>query len=256
MGSKSFTRAERALIARLNTPSKVQRWLNALRYNTEEHGETQHSFRPVVRLKMAHCMEAALFAAVVLEQHGYPPLVMSLESKDWLDHVIFVYRHDSGWGSVARSRDPGLHGRKPRFRSLRALARSYYDSYVDHTGRLRGFGVADLRETMGSYDWRFTERNVWRVEQMLIDLPHKKITSSDTRFRRLLRRYKEYRRTHDDRKPVYYSGQDKWEPVPQEFRRDQQEFRRDQQETRRSRGRGPLKPAFGRRATRMGGGNK
>ena len=217
------------MIARLNTPSKVQRWLNALPYNTEQHGETQHSFRPVVRLKKAHCMEAALFAAVVLELHGYPPLVMSLASKDWLDHVIFVYRHNSGWGSEARSRDPGLHGRKPRFRSLRALAMSYYDSYVDHTGRLRGFGVADLRRTMGNYDWRFADTNVWKVEQMLIDLPHKKIKSSDARFRRLLRRYKAYRRTHDDRKPVYYRGQENWEPLPREFLRDQQEFRRMKQ---------------------------
>src|SRR5690349_14459662 len=116
-----FTAAERRLIARLNTPSKVQRWLNALRYNTEKDGETQRSFRPVARSGSAHCMEAALFAAVVLEQHGYPPLVMSLESQDWLDHVIFIYRHKTGWGSIARSRDPGLHGRKPRFRSLRAL---------------------------------------------------------------------------------------------------------------------------------------
>ena len=213
-----FTRAERALIARLNTPSKVQRWLNALPYNTETNGESQHSFRPVVRLQTAHCMEAALFAAVVLEQHGYPPLVMSLASKDWLDHVIFVYRHAGGWGSIARSRDPGLHGRKPRFRSLRQLAQSYYDAYVDYTGRLRGFGVADLGEAMGSYDWRLTEHNVWKVEQMLIDLPHKKITSSDVRYRALLRRYKEYRRTHDDRKPVYYRGRDKWEPLPREFR--------------------------------------
>ena len=78
----------------------MQRWLNALPYNTETGGETQRSFRPVARLETAHCMEAALFAAVVLEQHGYPPLVMSLESQDWLDHVIFVYRHATGWGSV------------------------------------------------------------------------------------------------------------------------------------------------------------
>jgi hypothetical protein len=218
LNAKAFTRAERALIARLTTPSKVQRWLNALPYNTEADGETQHSFRLVVRLKQAHCMEAALFAAVVLEQHGYPPLLMSLESKDWLDHVIFVYRHKRGWGSVARSRDPGLHGRKPRFRSPRALARSYYDGYVDYTGRLRGFGVADLRKTLPNYDWRLSDKNVWKVEQMLIDLPHKKIRSSDRRFRSLLRRYKEYRRTHDDRKPVYYRGQDKWEPLPLEFR--------------------------------------
>ena len=214
-----FTKRERALIARLNTPSKVQRWLNALPYNTETGGETQRSFRSVARLKTAHCMEAALFAAVVLEQHGYPPLVMSLASKDWLDHVIFIYRHRTGWGSVARSRDPGLHGRKPRFRSPRALAKSYYDGYVDYTGRLRGFGVADLGTAMGAYDWRLTTKNVWKVEQMLIDLPHKKITSSDTRFRQLLRRYKAYRKANAGRKPVYYRGRDKWEPLPQEFRR-------------------------------------
>ena len=126
-----LTTAEHALIERLNTPSKVQRWLNALRYNTEPGGETLRSFRPVARLETAHCLEAALFAAVVLEQHGYPPLVMSLESQDWLDHVIFIYRQDGGWGSVARSRDPGLHGRRPLYRSPRALARSYYDAYVD-----------------------------------------------------------------------------------------------------------------------------
>ena len=213
-----FTRAERALIERLNTPSKVQRWLNDLRYNTEERGETQRSFRPVVRLRKAHCMEAALFAAVVLEQHRYPPLVMSLASKDWLDHVIFVYRHDTGWGSVARSRDPGLHGRKPRFRSPRALAKSYYDGYVDYSGRLRGFGVVDLSTAMDGYDWRLTAKNVWKVEQMLIDLPHSKIPSSDLRFKQLLRRYRAHRKAHNGRKPIYYRGRDKWEPLPREFR--------------------------------------
>lgn len=171
----------------------------------------------MARLRTAHCLEAALFAAVVLEQHGYPPLLMSLESKDWLDHVIFVYCHESGWGSVARSRDPGLHGRKPLFRSPRALAKSYYDGYVDYSGRLRGFGVADLRDTLATYDWRLSEKNVWKVEQMLIDLPHKKITSSDRRYRQLLRRYKAYRAAHDGRKPIYYRGRAKWEPLPREF---------------------------------------
>lgn len=205
------------MIARLDTPSKVQRWLNALRYNTENNGETQRSFRPVARSGTAHCMEAALFAAVVLEQHGYPPLVMSLESQDWLDHVIFVYRENTGWGSVARSRDPGLHGRKPRFRSLRALARSYYDPYVDYTGRVKGFGVVNLADALPDYDWRLTTRNVWKVEQMLIDLPHRKIKTSIRRYRVLLRKYKAYRATHDDRKPIYYSGRNKWEPIPPEF---------------------------------------
>jgi hypothetical protein len=212
-----FTKKERALIRRLNSPAKVQRWLNDVTYNVEKGGETQRSFRPVARTKTAHCMEAALFAAVVLEQHGYPPLVMSLESQDWLDHVIFVYRERTGWGSVARSRDPGLHGRRPVFRSLRALARSYYDAYVDYTGRVKGFGVANLDQEMGGYDWRLTTRNVWRVEQMLIDLPHRKIKTSIRRYRVLLRRYKAYRAANDDRKPIYYRGRDKWEPIPKQF---------------------------------------
>ncbi len=212
-----FTKAERALIARLDTPAKVQRWLNALAYNTEPGGETQRSFRPVVQSRSAHCMEAALFAAVVLEQHGYPPLVMSLESQDWLDHVIFVYRETTGWGSVARSRDPGLHGRKPQFQSPRALARSYYDSYVDYSGRLTGFGVVNLAAAMGRYDWRLTSNNVWKVEQMLIDLPHRKITSSTARYRVLLKNYRAYRAANDGRKPLYYRGRNKWKPLPAEF---------------------------------------
>ena len=220
-----FTRAERALIARLNTPAKVQRWLNALPYNTEEGGPTQRSFRPVARLEKAHCMEAALFAAVVLEQHGYPPLVMSLESQDWLDHVIFIYQHRGRWGSVARSRDPGLHGRKPVFRSPRALARSYLDPYVDYTGRVTGFGVANLADAMGNYDWRLTTNNAWKVEQMLIDLPHQKITSSIRRYRMLLRKYRAYRKAHHDMKPTYYRGRHKWTPIPHEFRVQSSEFR-------------------------------
>ena len=122
-----FTRAERRLVQQLRTPAAVQRWLNLLPYNTETRGETLRSFRGVVRHGTAHCLEAALSAAVILEQHGYPPIVLSFESIDLLDHVIFVYRTATGWGSVARSRDPGLHGRKPLFATPRALALSYYD---------------------------------------------------------------------------------------------------------------------------------
>ena len=212
-----FTRAERRIVDTLATPAAVQAWLNSLPYNTEIGGGTQRSFRGVIRHGMAHCMEAAISAAVILEQRGYPPLVMSLESQDWLDHVIFIYRHPTGWGSVARSRDPGLHGRLPRFRSPRALARSYYDAYVDYTGRLKGFGVANLDDALPGYDWRLTTKNAWKVEQMLIDWPHRKFTTSIHRYRRLLRNYKEYRATHNDRKPVYYRGRDKWEPIPAEF---------------------------------------
>ena len=137
-------------------------------------------------------MCSALFAAVVLEQHGYPPLVLSFESIDELDHVIFVYRGADGrWGSVARSRDPGLHGRRPAFATPRAVALSYFDPYIDFTGRITGYAVVDLALLMGDYDWRVSETNVWKVERMLLDYPHKNIHSSDARVERGSRLWKE-----------------------------------------------------------------
>ena len=149
---------EKRLIARLRTPRAVQRYLNQLPYNTEPGGRaTLRAFRGVVRHGCAHCLEAALFAATVLEQHGFPPLVLSFESADELDHVIFAYRRRGRWGFVARSRDPGLHGRKPVFATPRALALSYFDPYVDFTGRITGYVVVNLADEMGGYEWRLTD---------------------------------------------------------------------------------------------------
>src|SRR5256885_16678886 len=180
-----FSRAERALVARLNTPRKVQRYLNALPYNNEPHGRaTLRSFRGVVRAGCAHCLEAALLAETVLEQHGNPPLVLSFESIDELDHVIFVYRERGRWGSVARSRDPGLHGRKPAFATTRALALSYFDAYIDFTGRLTGYVVVNLAQLMGEYDWRLSSRDIWEVERSLVAFPHRPIASSGPRVDR------------------------------------------------------------------------
>jgi hypothetical protein len=204
-----FTPREQALVASLRTPLAVQRWLRRLPYNWEQGGETLRSFRHVARLGTAHCLEAALAAAVILEPHGYPPLLLSFESVDKLDHVLYVFRENGRWGSIARSRDPGLHGRKPVFRSPRQLAASYMDAYVDLTGRVTGYAVADLRE-LGRYDWRFSTRNVWKVERWLIDYPHRRLRMSEARYRRLLERYRRYKARYSDRKPTYYDGRETW----------------------------------------------
>jgi hypothetical protein len=195
------------------TPRQVQRWLNGLRYNSEPNGSTQRSFREVVRLGMAHCLEGALSAAVILEQHGYPAQLMSFESVDQLDHVIYVYQHRGLWGSIARSRDPGLHGRKPVFKTARALALSYVDAYVDFTGAVKAYAVVDLPLLMGGYDWRLSTRNLWKVEQALIDYPHRPIRSSPARIARLREKYREFYERHG-KKPLYYRGREHWTPLP------------------------------------------
>ena len=204
-----FTTAERKLIQRLNTPRKVQRFFSSLPYNWEQNGGTVRSFREIVKRNEAHCLEAAVGAAVILEQHGYPPLLLDLESQDFLDHVIYVFKEDGHWGSIARSRDRGLHGRKAVYRSLRALALSYFDPFVDFTGRLKGYGVTNLYE-LGNYDWRFSARKMTKIEHHLRTMPHKPIHSSDRRYEKLLARYHQYKKRHPNRSPSYYENRSTW----------------------------------------------
>ena len=205
-----FTPKEWRIIQRHRTPEQVQHFLRRLPYNWEQGGDTLRSFRQVVARNTAHCLEAALVAAVILEQHGYPPLVVSFESKDGVDHVIFVFRRRGRWGAVARSRDAGLHGRKPVFRSIRDLVWSYFDPYVDNTGRITGYQLVDLR-VLGKYDWRLAPTNVWKVENYLLELPHRRLRSSNRRYLRLLARFRAYRRRRP-RGPVVeiYGGRHRW----------------------------------------------
>jgi len=207
--TNQFTTKEWTLVRRLNTPAKVQRYLSLMPYNWEKRGGTMRSFREMVKHNEVHCLEAAVSAAVILEQHGYPPLLLDLESQDLLDHVLFVFQDEGRWGSIARSRDIGLHGRKPVFRSIRDLVWSYFDPYVDFTGRIKGYGVTSLYE-LGNYDWRFSSRKMTKIEDHLRAMPHKKLRSSDKRYATLLARYHQYKKRYPDRSPSYYESRSVW----------------------------------------------
>ena len=206
---KQFTTNEWKLVQRLNTPTKVQRFFSAMAYNRETDGDTLRSFRELVKGGEAHCLEAAVGAAVILEQHGYPPLLLDLESQDLLDHVVYVFKRNGRWGSIARSRDLGLHGRKPLYRSIRDLAWSYFDPFVDFSGRLKGYAVASLYD-LGDYDWRFSPRKMLKIEDHLRAIPHKPIRSSEQRYKKLLEKYKDYKKRHPDRAPTYYDSRSSW----------------------------------------------
>ncbi len=206
---EAFTAKEWKLIQRLRSPRQVQRWLTSTPYNWEREGGTMRSFREVVRRNEAHCLEAAVAAAVILEQHGYPPLLLDLESWDLLDHVICVFQTDGLWGSIGRSRDIGLHGRKPVFRNLRQLVWSYFDPYIDMTGRIKGYGLTSLDE-LGNYDWRFSAKNMHKIEDHLRAIPHRKLRSSDARYEYWHERYKGYKQRFPARSPSYYDNRDQW----------------------------------------------
>jgi hypothetical protein len=204
-----FTNKEWRLIQSLDTPARVQRFFTSMPYNWERDGGTLRSFREVVKWNEAHCLEAAVGAAVILEQHGYPPLLLDLESQDLLDHVVFVYQENGFWGAIGRSRDIGLHGRKPEFRSLRDLTWSYFEPYVDLTGRIKGYGLTNLYD-LGSYDWRFSARKMTKIEDHLRGLEHRPLRSSDKRYEKLLARYRKYKRRYPNRSPTYYDNRRQW----------------------------------------------
>lgn len=207
-----FSARERALIRRLRTPDAIESWLRSLPYNKETRGETLRSFRRVVRDGTAHCLEGALSAAAILETYGYPPLLLDIESADNLDHVVFLYRARTGWGTVATSRFPGLKGRRPVYASPRALAYSYADPFFDFTGYVNGYGVLDLRTLPGSVDWRFSSRNVWAVQTTLIEMPHTRLSISRARERRWRTAYRAFKKATPELEPPasFYADHRRW----------------------------------------------
>jgi hypothetical protein len=206
---EAFTNKEWEIVKANATPARVQRFLSSLAYNRESRGPTCKSFRMVIRERTAHCLEAAITAATILEQRGFPPMLVSIASQDLLDHVLFLFKAGGKYGAITRSRDIGLHGRKPAFRTVRDLVMSYFDPYVDGTGRIVGYAVADLRD-LGAYDWRFSERNVWKVERLLQEAPHTPIRSSEARYQRCLRRYLEFKKEHPGESPDYFETRRLW----------------------------------------------
>jgi len=206
---RDFTKKEWDIVQSHRTPEQVQKYLRSIPYNRELDGETCYSFRQVLRKNRAHCLEGALVAAVILEQHGYPPVVVSIESRDKLDHVLLLFKRNGRLGSVARSRDIGLHGRKPVFRTVRDLVMSYFEPYVDKTARITGYAVATLYD-LRNYDWRFSMRNVRKVERHLQDIPHRRAPLSQARYERALRRYLRFHQKHPDRSPDYFENRNLW----------------------------------------------
>ncbi|MFQ5694771.1 MAG: hypothetical protein ACE5HB_02165 [Terriglobia bacterium] len=206
---EAFRRDEWTVIARHRTPRQVQRFLHGLKYDEGEKPDRIRSFRGVVTHGEVHCLEAALTAAAILEQHGYPPLLLDLESQDNLDHVLFLFRQDGRYGTVARSREAGLNGRKPVFRTIRQLVESYVDPYIDGTGRVTGYGLFDLR-TLRRANWRLSKRNLWAVERALIHLPHKRVRTLERHYRRMLRAYEAFTDKYPKRPVTFYANRHLW----------------------------------------------
>jgi hypothetical protein len=211
-----FTPRERRLIRGYRTPTQVQGFLHGLRYNNKTP-YTIKSFRQVIRTGSAHCLEGAITAAVILEQYGYPPLILDIESKADPDHVVYLYRSKMTglWGAIGKSREPGLCGRKAVFKTVRSLVYSYFDAFIDLEGRIIGYCIGNLND-MGNYNWRFSEKNLWKVDRFLDHIPHKKIRSSNRRYKYWHDRYLEFKERFPHANPMFYDNRWTWLPGHQD----------------------------------------
>jgi hypothetical protein len=174
-----LSRAEFAVLRRLDTPQKIQRFVFELRQNFEPDGDTCNSVRSVLKARRAHCIEGAMLAACALWIHGEPPLLLDLQAVQDFDHVVALYRRRGCWGSISKTNGIGLRGRDPIYRSLRELAMSYFHEYTNkrHRRTLRTYSRPfDLRR-LEAAEWVTAQDGAWDLIDALEASRHYNLTT-------------------------------------------------------------------------------
>jgi hypothetical protein len=128
--------SEKKIFRRLNTPNKIQDFLDHLPINFEISGETNFSATRVLSENRAHCLEGAVFAAAVLAYHGRKPLLMDFQTGyDDEDHVVALFRVDGFWGAISKTNHSVLRFRDAIYKTPRELAMSFAHEYFLWDGR-------------------------------------------------------------------------------------------------------------------------
>jgi hypothetical protein len=168
---RGFTPGELRKLRSLNSPAKIQSFLDNIPYHL---ADTAYSPRMVLAEKTAHCLEGAIFAAAALRVNGYPPLLLDFEAENDTDHVIAVFQEKGCWGSIAISNFAGLRYRAPVYRSLRELAMSYFNDYINlrRERTLRNYSQPVNLSRFDKMNWETREDNVWFIVDHLLEIPH------------------------------------------------------------------------------------
>ena len=169
-----------ARLARLDTPSRVQAYVDAIPVNHEPDGETVRSVAAAIRHRRAHCIEGAFIATCALWIHGEPPLLMHLDTagRD-PPHVVALFRRGRCWGAISKCNHAQLRFRDAIYASLRELAMSYFHEYCDRRGRktLRSHsGAFDLRRLDPGL-WVTGEGACWEAHDRLAASPHRALVT-------------------------------------------------------------------------------
>ena len=127
--SALLTPAEQRVFARLDTPQKIQNFLDRLPANYELDGDTAMSPR-MLQTRVAHCAEGAAFAAAALAYHGRQAWLVDIRAlPSDQDHIVTLFKERDLWGAISKTNHAILRWRDPIYRSPRELAMSYAHEY-------------------------------------------------------------------------------------------------------------------------------
>jgi hypothetical protein len=175
-----FNKKQASLITRLNTPKKIQEFLDKIPINIEEKGETCLSPAEVLKQNRAHCSEAAMLAAIILWSHGQKPLLMDIKTnpQDY-DHVVALYKENGFFGAISKTNHNSLRYRDPIYRNVRELALSYFHEYFTDNGKktMRSYSAPFDLSKIKDLRWMTSAENVWEVIAALDDSKHFPIIS-------------------------------------------------------------------------------
>ena len=178
----SFTKKEIAFIKKLNTPAKVQDFLNTLEFNFEEEGERLKSPILTLRARKAHCAEGALLGAYILSTHGYKPLILHLKTtKGDFDHVVVPFKKEGLWGALSKTNHAVLRYREPVYKNIRELVMSYFHEYFLDSGlkTLREYS-RPLNLNVFEKNWEVMGGDLWGIDQELDKIKHYDIAPKKT----------------------------------------------------------------------------
>ncbi|MGA2130165.1 MAG: hypothetical protein ABSG05_00930 [Candidatus Pacearchaeota archaeon] len=166
---------EMKILKDLDTPKKIQDFLNKIPINFEEKGDTCMSPIMVLKNNKAHCIEGAMLAALALRLHGEKPLVVDLTAADRdFDHVICVFKKNGKWGAIGKTNHAVLRYREPIYKDIRELVMSFFHEYFDDNGRknLRSYSAPVDLSKFDKINWVTREDDVWEIPDYLAKIKH------------------------------------------------------------------------------------
>lgn len=176
METYGFAADELDFLRSLDRPEKIQDYLDSLHYNFCNGGYVCKSPRMVMKEGNAHCLEGAILASAARMVNGNTPLMIELKAEeDKPDdyHFITPFEHKGSWGAIAQSKTYTLRWRDPIHASIRELALSYFQGYIEKDElTLKSYTMPVDISRLGENDWTTAENGVGYIGIKFDDFQH------------------------------------------------------------------------------------